>query len=66
MSEHCQDTMSIHVRKITDACRDKDCIEDLRVYLTRPSQQLLDTAANVRVRQAELVYTYIDVETHAR
>ena len=62
MSEHCQDTMSIHVRKITDACRDKDCIEDLRVYLTRCSQNLLDTAANVRVRQAELVYTYIDVE----
>lgn len=62
MSEHCQDTMSIHVRKITDACRDKDCIEDLRVYLTRNSQQLLDTAANVRVRQAELIHTYIDVE----
>ena len=45
MSEQCQDTlrgspedlrqaMSIHTRKITDSCRDKDCIEDLRVYLT--------------------------------
>lgn len=62
MSEQCQDSMSIHVRKITDACRDKDCIEDLRVYLSRNSQNLLDTAANVRVRQAELVHTYIDVE----
>ena len=62
MSEQCKDTMSIHVRKITDACRDKDCIEDLRVYLTRSSQALLDTAANIRVRQAELLYTYIDVE----
>ncbi len=62
MSDQCRDNMSIHVRKITDACRDKDCIEDLRVYLTRSSQQLLDTAANVRVRKAELLYTYIDVE----
>ncbi len=62
MSEQCQDTMSIHVRKITDSCRDKDCIEDLQVYLTRCSQNLLETAANVRVRKAELVYTYIDVE----
>ncbi len=62
MSEQCQDTMSIHTRKITDSCRDKDCIEDLQVYLTRCSQNLLETAANVRVRQAELVYTYIDVE----
>jgi len=73
MSENCQDTlrcnlsdnqqnMSIHTRKITDSCRDKDCIEDLRVYLTKGSQTLLDTAAGARVRCGELLYTYIDVE----
>ena len=73
MSEQCQDTlrcnpqdlqqaMSIHTRKITDSCRDKDCIEDLRVYLTKGSQALLDTATSARVRCAELLYTYIDVE----
>ncbi|MCI7020406.1 MAG: hypothetical protein MR913_11520 [Clostridiales bacterium] len=60
-SDPCQ-TMSVHTQKITDSCRDKDCIEDLRVYLTCGSQQLLDTAANVRVRSAELIYSYIDVE----
>ena len=54
--------MSIHTRKITDSCRDKDCIEDLRVYLTTSSQSQLDTAANARVRCAELLYAYIDVE----
>ena len=54
--------MSIHTRKITDACRDKDCIEDLRVYLTTGSQEILDSAANVRVRCAELITTYMDVE----
>ena len=73
MSEQCQDTlrcspedlrqaMSIHTRKITDSCRDKDCIEDLRVYLTKGSQCILDSAAGARVRSAELLYTYIDVE----
>ncbi len=73
MSEQCQGTlrcdpqdlqqaMSIHTRKITDSCRDKDCIEDLRVYLTKGSQTLLDTCAGARVRCAELLYTYIDVE----
>ena len=56
------ETMSIHTRKITDSCRDKDCIEDLRVYLTKGSQALLDSAASARVRSAELLYTYIDVE----
>ena len=54
--------MSIHTRKITDSCRDKDCIEDLRVYLTTSSQATLDNAANARVRCAELITTYIDVE----
>ena len=54
--------MSIHTRKITDSCRDKDCIEDLRVYLTTGSQAILDASANTRVRCAELITTYIDVE----
>ena len=70
MSEHCQgsvdcdlqNALSIHTRKITDSCRDKDCIEDLRVYLTRCSQSVLDSAAGAKVRAAELLYTYIDVE----
>ena len=73
MSEQCNDilrcdpgdlrqAMSIHTRKITDSCRDKDCIEDLRVYLTTGSQSILDNCANARVRSAELLYTFIDVE----
>ena len=73
MSESCQDmercspdglqgALSIHTRKITDSCRDKDCIEDLRVYLTQSSQNLLDQATSVRVRCADLLYAYIDVE----
>ena len=73
MSENCQDTlrcnpedlqqaMSIHTKKVTDSCRDKVCIEDLRVYLTRGSQAVLDSCAGAKVRCAELLYTYIDVE----
>ena len=58
-------TMSIHTKKITDACRDKDCIEDLRVYLTRSSQGILDSAASVRVRCADLLHADIDVDSVA-
>ena len=54
--------LSIHTKKITDSCRDKDCIEDLRVYLTRASQEILDCAATAKVRCADLIYTYLDVE----
>ena len=60
--EDLQEALSIHTRKITDSCKDKDCIEDLRVYLTKGSQSLLDAAAGAKVRCAELLYTYIDVE----
>ena len=60
--EQLQEALSIHTRKITDSCRDKDCIEDLRVYLTRGSQSILDSAASVKVRCVELIGTYIDVE----
>ncbi len=60
--EDLQEALSIHTRKITDSCRDKDCIEDLRVYLTRSSQATLDSAACAKVRCADLLYTYIDVE----
>ena len=51
----------IHTQQIEDACIDKDCIEDLRVYLTGPSQAALNTAANARARNAELLHVYIDV-----
>ena len=53
--EDLREALSIHTRKITDSCRDKDCIEDLRVYLTRGSQALLDTATGAKVRCAELL-----------
>ena len=73
MSERCQGSvscdlqdlrqaLSIHTRKITDSCRDKDCIEDLRVYLAASSQAILDGGVPAKVRCAELLYTYIDVE----
>lgn len=41
---------------------DKDCIEDLRVYLTRSSQEVIDRALSVKAGLAELLYAYIDVE----
>ncbi len=44
-------------------CIDKDCLEDLRVYLTRSSQAIIDKAINVKCRKAELIWVFIDVES---
>lgn len=57
-----RDAVRIHTSQIEDACIDKDCIEDLRCYLTSESQAALDNATGARARNAELLHVYIDVE----
>lgn len=57
-----REAVCIHTKKIFDSCRDKDCIEDLRVYPTRTSQEVLSHALSVKPGCAELLYAYIDVE----
>lgn len=63
MSDKCQvepacdlnrirEAVCVHTKKICDACIDKDCIEDLRVYLTRDSQAVLDQATTAKARSA--------------
>ncbi len=57
-----KEAVCIHTKKIYDACRDKDCLEDMRVFLTRSSQQIVDRAISVKARKAELLWVFIDVE----
>ena len=57
-----KEAVCINTNKVYDSCRDKDCLEDLRVYLTHCSQAIVDRAINVRCRSAEIIWVYIDVE----
>ena len=64
-SRDCTDVCSpvcIHTQQITDSCLDKDCIDDLRVYLTQSSQSALENASSVKIRYAELLYASVDTE----
>jgi len=45
-----------------DACRDKDCVEDLRVYPTVSSQAVIDSAFSVRPESAQLLYADVNVD----
>ena len=56
-----KEAVCIHANKIYDSCRDKECIEDIRVFPTRCSQAIIDKALSVKCRCAELIYTDIDV-----
>ena len=57
-----REAVCIHTKKIYDSCRDKDCLEDLRVCLTRPAQAVLDRSSGVRGAKAELLTVQVDVE----
>ena len=58
----CREAVCIHTDKIFDSCRDKDCIEDLRLYPTAASQFYIDNAVSVRARTAQLLYASVDVD----
>ena len=58
----CREAVCTHTKKIFDACRSKECVRDLRVYLTRCSQELLEHASTVKPRRAELLWVNIDVQ----
>ena len=57
-----REAVCVHTDKITDSCLAKDCIEDLHVYLTVDSQQILDCATSVRARFLELLHVDVAVE----
>ncbi len=61
-SQECTEAVCIHTRKIYDSCRDKDCVEDLRVYLTASSQPYIEGAFSVRPSSATLLYADVDVD----
>lgn len=58
----CTENVCIQTRKIYDSCKDKECIENLRVYLTESGQCLLDRAVSVKAKKAEIIWIYSDVE----
>jgi hypothetical protein len=56
------EAVCVHTSKIFDSCRDKDCVEDLRVYPTSFSQAYIDSALSIRPRSVKLLYVDVDVE----
>jgi hypothetical protein len=57
-----KEAVCIHANKLFDSIRDKDCIEDLRLYLTIESQATVESAVNVRPKTARLLYVDVHVE----
>ena len=59
--KECTDAVCIHTDKVIDSCRDKDCLEDVRVYFTASGQEIIDCAINVKCTKAEIIWVFSEV-----
>lgn len=57
-----REAVCINTRKIFDSCKDKDCVDDLRVFPTAVSQSYIENALSIRPKSAELLYVNVSVE----
>lgn len=55
-------TVCIDTKRVLDSCRDRDCFEDTRVYLTCQGEEILANSTNVRTRTAKLLWAYVGVD----
>ena len=55
----------IEVPRIYDSCGAKDCLRDLTVFFTSEDQDLVETAASVRVTKASVLTANISVDSVA-
>ena len=55
-------TVCIDTKRVLDSCRDRDCFEDTRVYLTRMGEEILSNSSNVRTKGAKLLWAYVGVD----
>ncbi|NLL17374.1 MAG: hypothetical protein GX264_09325 [Clostridiales bacterium] len=63
VSSRCiKDAVCINTSKVYDSCADKDCLADLRVYLTDCAQDVVDYATSVRVRDVDVLNVFTDIE----
>ena len=57
-----RDSVVIDTMRVLDSCRDRDCYEDVRVYLTPTGRELINHTSTVRAVDAKIIGTAISVD----
>lgn len=52
----------IDTSRVLDTCKDRDCYEDLRVYLTAQGEQILENSTNLRARGARIICANVSLD----
>ena len=52
----------ISTNRVLDSCRDRDCFENTRVYLTEFGEELISSAKSIRIRSARTVSAFVGLD----
>lgn len=62
INQCCNESVCIDALRVYDSCADKDCLEDLPVFFQQQTQQKIDCACNIRLRDVDVITVYINLE----
>jgi hypothetical protein len=59
-----REAVCLQVDKIYDSCKEKDCIENAKVFFKNPDriQKIIEKAVNIKIKKAEVVNLFTNVE----
>ena len=57
-----RESVCIDTNRVLDSCRDRDCFENVRVYLSSFGNEILERTGAIRARSAKIVWSYIGLE----
>jgi hypothetical protein len=55
-------TVCIDTKRVLDCCRDRDCFENARVYLSTFGEDILNSATNIRAKSASVLGAHVGVD----
>ncbi|MBQ7398775.1 MAG: hypothetical protein IJW09_08135 [Clostridia bacterium] len=57
-----REMVCIETNRILDSCRDRDCFENVRVFLTDFGNEILERTGSIRVKRATICWTSIHID----
>lgn len=61
LGNHSKEEICIDTYRVLDSCRDKDCFENVKVYLTDLGEEIIERTTTIRAKYAKIVSAYIDI-----
>ena len=57
-----KEMVCIETNRILDSCKDRDCFENVRVFLTDFGNEVIERTGSIRVKGASVAWVYIGID----